>query len=354
MGPKTGGGAYDIWTSSADGTNQVNLTNGLGGDFASWSDDGTKIVYGTSPPGDPNNEEIYWMNADGTNKTRVTNTPGRDSYPSFTPDAQQIAFMTERDGNREIYRCNLDGSGAVNLTNNPSTDQVPYYSPETGDYISFISYRDGDGEIYIMDADGSHQTRITNNPAQDVYPGWGEPSVVSSTFDVDAPTQQFTALMTCATNIEDDTLLLQTLPGESNVSESSIDGGFDSASHVATFTFPGFSSGALPDGNYRATIEGKSSEFYTLSGDADRNRTVDINDFNVLAANFGRAGKKFTEGNFDYSADSKVTILDFNLLAANFGRSVPAPAAKVATMSIGSRAVMQPTSQWRSDLVDLI
>ena len=84
MGPKTGGGAYDIWVSNSDGTNQVNLTNGLGGDFASWSDDGTKIVYGTDPPGDPNNEEIYYMNANGTGKTRVTNSPGRDSYPAFT------------------------------------------------------------------------------------------------------------------------------------------------------------------------------------------------------------------------------------------------------------------------------
>src|SRR4051812_40550836 len=188
MGPG-GAAGYDIWVSDADGAHPHNLTNGLGGDFASWSDDGTKIVYGTDPPGEPNNEEIYWMNSDGTGKTRVTNTPGRDSYPAFTPDAQHIAFMTDRDGDREIYRCDLDGSHVVNLTNrHDSVDQVPYYSPD-GQHISFISYRDGDGEIYVMDADGSNQTRITNNPAQDVYPGWGEtPELMTSmTYDFNAP-----------------------------------------------------------------------------------------------------------------------------------------------------------------------
>src|SRR5438270_110363 len=92
------------------------------------------IVFNTNRHG---NDEIYWMNPDGTNKTRVTFSPGRDSYPAFTPDAQHIAFMTDRDGDREIYRCDLDGSHVVNLTNAHGwTDQVPYYSPD-GQHISF-------------------------------------------------------------------------------------------------------------------------------------------------------------------------------------------------------------------------
>jgi Tol biopolymer transport system component len=171
MGPKTGGGNYDIWVSDADGTHPRNLTNGLGGNFASWSDDGTKIIYGTDPPGETNNEEIYWMNAtDGSNKTRVTNSPGRDTYPAFTPDAQHIAFTTERDGNREIYECDLFGGHLKNLTNNPGVDQVPYYSPETGDRISFISSRDGNEEIYVMNADGSNQIRLTQLAGPDHWP----------------------------------------------------------------------------------------------------------------------------------------------------------------------------------------
>jgi hypothetical protein len=42
---------------------------------------------------------------------------------------------------------------------------------------------------------------------------------------------------------------------------------------------------------------------------------------------------KYSQGNYDYSADGKVTITDFNLLATNFGKSVPPPTIHAA-MSI--------------------
>ena len=60
---------------------------------------------------------------------------------------------------------------------------------------------------------------------------------------------------------------------------------------------------------------------YTLYGDGDLDGGVSINDFNSLAANFGRAtGKFWVDGDYDY--DGGVSINDFNLLAANFGQTV--------------------------------
>ncbi len=61
-----------------------------------------------------------------------------------------------------------------------------------------------------------------------------------------------------------------------------------------------------------------------LAGDANRSRTVDLPDFTLLAANFSRTGRTFSQGDFNY--DDLVNLDDFTLLAANFGRSVPAPA----------------------------
>ena len=61
----------------------------------------------------------------------------------------------------------------------------------------------------------------------------------------------------------------------------------------------------------------------TLYGDADLDGGVSINDFNVLAGNFGQAsGRVWEQGDFDY--DGGVSINDFNLLAGNFGQSLPA------------------------------
>jgi N-acetylmuramoyl-L-alanine amidase len=109
----------------------------------------------------------------------------------------------------------------------------------------------------------------------------------------------------------------------------------DTTGGVVTFTFPGF-SGRLPNGNYTATLgasnitdvagnalaSNATANFFFMNGDGDRNGTVTIQDFNLLAANFGKSGRTFAQGNYDYSGDGVVTIQDFNILATNFGKSV--------------------------------
>ena len=66
----------------------------------------------------------------------------------------------------------------------------------------------------------------------------------------------------------------------------------------------------------------------TLYGDADLDGGVSINDFNLLATNFGQSGKVWIDGDFDY--DGGVSINDFNLLATNFGSTLPASADSFA------------------------
>jgi hypothetical protein len=55
----------------------------------------------------------------------------------------------------------------------------------------------------------------------------------------------------------------------------------------------------------------------TYYGDADLNGTVDSADFNVLAANFSRAGN-WSQADFDYNG--VVDTIDVNLLESNFGK----------------------------------
>ena len=55
-----------------------------------------------------------------------------------------------------------------------------------------------------------------------------------------------------------------------------------------------------------------------LNGDANLDGTVNLQDFNRLASNFGRQAL-WTQGNFNY--DSRATLEDFNLLAGQFGRT---------------------------------
>ena len=91
---------------------------------------------------------------------------------------------------------------------------------------------------------------------------------------------------------------------------------------IASLGGVGISNGAL---NFAMTPMSVTTLAFkpALAGDADLDGGVSINDFNVLAANFGLAtGRTWLQGDFD--GDGGVSINDFNLLAANFGRTLPA------------------------------
>ncbi|MBA3075070.1 MAG: substrate-binding domain-containing protein [Anaerolineae bacterium] len=100
------------------------------------------------------------------------------STPTATPTPEPIpctvAFETDRDGNWEVYKTNLDGSGTVNLTNNPGVDYGPAYSPD-GDQIAFVSNRENGDEpckfIYVMNADGSGVRQLTHEDDSE-SPDW--------------------------------------------------------------------------------------------------------------------------------------------------------------------------------------
>ena len=90
----------------------------------------------------------------------------------------------------------------------------------------------------------------------------------------------------------------------------------------------------LPDGHYRATLAAgsvadaqgnalasdASFDFFFLQGDANHDGRVNLQDFNILAANFGQSPRDFTQGDFNY--DGTVNLLDFNILAGRFGQAV--------------------------------
>ncbi|MEM1013263.1 MAG: Ig-like domain-containing protein, partial [Planctomycetota bacterium] len=95
----------------------------------------------------------------------------------------------------------------------------------------------------------------------------------------------------------------------------------------------------VPDGNYTfhlnaglvTDVAGNGNntitrEFFFLSGDANRDRTVDLADFGILRANFGTSSPtRFSEGDFNY--DGTVDLADFGILRASFGTTLVDPNA---------------------------
>ena len=77
------------------------------------------------------------MDADGKNQRRLTNNPADDDWPSWSPDGQWIACVSDRDGNKEIYVMDVDGKNPRNLTNNPARDWHPdWFDPAYENSVS--------------------------------------------------------------------------------------------------------------------------------------------------------------------------------------------------------------------------
>jgi Tol biopolymer transport system component len=165
----------DIYVMNADGSEVTPLTRGPEGAFngnASWSPDGTKIVFESTRTG---TSEIYTMDADGTNERQLTRdgekVPGTAAADPVWSVDDEIAFASRISGNWQIYVMNADGRGRVRLTDNQATELGPAWSPD-GEKLLFHSDRNGHSQIWIMNADGSDQRPVTDSPLGDYNPTW--------------------------------------------------------------------------------------------------------------------------------------------------------------------------------------
>jgi Tol biopolymer transport system component len=170
-------GEYGIETADPDGTNVVRLTDGVNDSWASWSPDGTKILFsstrydhsiGQCTPGDPHEfgcpTDIYVMGADGSNITRLTDDPLPEFTPVWSPDGSRIAFVREADSVPAaftgIYTMNPDGSDVRRVSSSDGgSDFGPSWSPD-GSRIAFAAIRKEDWGIWAVNADGSREQLI--------------------------------------------------------------------------------------------------------------------------------------------------------------------------------------------------
>ncbi|MVA26933.1 Tol-Pal system beta propeller repeat protein TolB [Agrobacterium vitis] len=136
-----------------------------------------------TPRFSPNRQEVTYMSFEG-NQPRVYllqletgqrevvgNFPGMTFSPRFSPDGQRVIMSLQQDANSNIYTMDLRSRTTTRLTSTAAIDTSPSYSPD-GRRIVFESDRGGRQQLYVMNADGSGQTRISFGEGSYSTPVW--------------------------------------------------------------------------------------------------------------------------------------------------------------------------------------
>jgi Tol biopolymer transport system component len=92
---------------------------------------------------------------------QLTFGDGLELFPSLAPDGKSFAYVSAQSGNRDIYIQRVDGRTPLDVTSDsPADDSEPAFSPD-GDQLAFRSERDGGG-IFVMGVTGESVRRLTD------------------------------------------------------------------------------------------------------------------------------------------------------------------------------------------------
>jgi Tol biopolymer transport system component len=113
-----------------------------------WSPDGQMVAYVSDRNGD---FDIWVQRIRGGNPVQVTSAAGRDWQPSWSPDGRQIAYRSERDGGG-IFIVPVDGGSGRRIAD---FGYDPQWSPD-GSRILFWEGR----HLFVVGPEGSPPQRI--------------------------------------------------------------------------------------------------------------------------------------------------------------------------------------------------
>lgn len=153
-----------------DGANVRYLSNGR--DLVltpRFSPNRQEITYMSFAGGLP---RVYLLQLETGQQELVGNFPGMTIAPRFSPDGQKVVMsLLQDDGSANLYTMDLRSRTTTRLTNSQAIDTSASYSPD-GSKIVFASDRGGRQQIYVMGADGSNPQRISFGNGSYSTPVW--------------------------------------------------------------------------------------------------------------------------------------------------------------------------------------
>ena len=164
-------GNPDLWFLNLETGRSKVFSNEQGLNIAGgFSPDGTKILMTLSRGKSPN---LYIREVSGEHPAeRLTHHFGADSTPTFSPDARQVAFVSDRSGNPQIHILDIPTKKITRLTRLNWCD-APAWSP-TGEWIAFAgrAHNKDKMDIFLVDITGSQLRQLTHGEGSNEDPAW--------------------------------------------------------------------------------------------------------------------------------------------------------------------------------------
>jgi Tol biopolymer transport system component len=163
--PFSGRGS-EIYLVDVNNLNSVRLVAGMSPD---WSPVGDTIAYVSmlTSGGFPH---IFTTSIDGTNSLQLTDGFTENYNPRWSPDGEKIAFISTRDypngGGREVYTMNADGANVTQLTHHTEMKGIQpldlEWSPSGNQIAVLAKGLSMDFFLYIIEIDDSDMRSVAS------------------------------------------------------------------------------------------------------------------------------------------------------------------------------------------------
>lgn len=143
----------------------------------------TRIAYvSASGPARNQTYQLIVSDADGFNPRTVVSSRKPVMSPSWSPTANQLAYVSYETGRPVVYVQDLS-TGSKRAVSDPNKSTIsPSWSPDGRSIAMSVSNR-GDYDIYVADANGGGLRQVTQSRGIDTEPQWANNSTLVFTSD---------------------------------------------------------------------------------------------------------------------------------------------------------------------------
>jgi TolB protein len=143
---------YRLLVADADGFNPRAVTESNEPLMSpSWSPNGQELAYVSF---ETRTSAIYVQRLSTGERRRVSARAGINGAPAFAPDGRRLAVTLSRNGNLDIYILDLGTQALTRVTSDEAIDTEAAWSPD-GKSIYFTSDRAGNAQVYRVDLNGA-------------------------------------------------------------------------------------------------------------------------------------------------------------------------------------------------------